>query len=123
MELVKKDSSNNWVPAPEEATKYPDVNVATLRQGDVLRKPDLPNVNDDVPHALLVLAKLPGTTPDNPKILVIDSNWIWPGHSTGGNGHEIIGTHIISLLPDPDNPKKANLSGYRDLDCVYAGTC
>ena len=91
---------------------FPPVDDKNLREGSVLRRPD------GLIHALIVLARLPGPTPDNPNLLVIDSNYLDPTGNRKGDGHEVIGTHIMPLR-DPDGIK-SDLNGYRNLDCVYA---
>ena len=81
----------------------PMVAGGSLRIGDALRN----TVNTG--HALVVLARIEPKDGKPLSALVMDSNFI-----KGSDGHEIIGTHVMTIN---------ELSSYRDLDCVYAGTC
>jgi hypothetical protein len=101
---VYRTAANGWLALPTDtmlstpnSTKWPTASSSNLMAGDALR-----SIGG---HATTVVY-----IPSSGNYRVVDSNWVG-GIGAGGGGYEYIGSHVMTT---------SNLSGYKNLKCVYA---
>ncbi len=112
-------NSGTWRTLPTDATisgystsgsDAPTTSTSNIAVGDVLRQ--LTNL-----HSMIIVAYDSSTQ----QALVVDSNYVAP--TTGSGYYEYIGSHVVGFSMTTFTSTYTRLGNYRNLKCVYTGSC
>lgn len=109
-------NSGSWRTLPSDTTitaystsgsDAPTTSTSNIAVGDVLRR-----LGSTTLHSMIVVAYDSSTQ----RALVVDSNYVAPA---SGSYYEYIGAHVVSF----SGSGYTDLDNYRNLKCVYTGSC